>query len=157
MDCHSTDEMKSDTKSNVNCNYFLVQRREKVRNISKFLYAVLVTPDDNITVIPYPKRTADQLDELHWMEDQVKGKVEMVDGLITGSDTAMIVNEQGKILGLPHNDTAQALLVRQTDYIVGNALILCAVGEELTGFTREEAEAVSLVIKAEKERLGKYF
>lgn len=120
------------------------------------LYAVLITVDDEIEVIPYPKKTDDQLDELHWMQEQVDGKIQVVDDLRTGRYTAMIVNEEGKILGLPHNDIAQEIWYGYGDYLVGNAIIVGASGEELYGMTAEEAKRVELIAEAVKEKLGKW-
>lgn len=120
------------------------------------LYAVLITVDDEIEVIPYPKKTDDQLDELHWMQEQVDGKIQVVDDLRTGRYTAMIVNEEGKILGLPRNDIAQEIWYGYGDYLVGNAIIVGASGEELYGMTAEEAKRVELIAEAVKEKLGKW-
>ena len=124
------------------------------------LYAVKITPDDEIIKIPYPKRTGlnkeDSLDELHFMQKEVDGRIRIVDGLKTGSKTAMIVNEEGLILGFPHNDVAQCLLSSNNAYIVGNVLILSTIGEEVMGMTEEEAGNVMILAEHEKERLGKF-
>jgi hypothetical protein len=69
----------------------------------------------------------------------------------------MIVNEEGLILGFPHNDVAQCLLTGEDSYIVGNALILSAIGTEVMGMTEEEAGNVILLAAHEKERLGKIY
>lgn len=125
------------------------------------LFAVKITPDDEILKVPYPKRTGfnkeDTLDELHFMQKEVDGRIEIVDGLKTGPKTAMIVNEEGLILGFPHNDVAQCLLTSDDSYIVGNVLILSAIGTEVMGMTEEEAGNVILLAAHEKERLGKIY
>ncbi len=123
------------------------------------LYAVKITPDDEILKVPYPKRTGfnkeDSLDELLFMQQEVDGQIKFVDGLKTGSRTAMVVNEDGDILGFPHNDIAQCFLTANDTYIVGNILILSAVGTEVMGLTEEEAGNIMLLAAHEKERLGK--
>lgn len=125
------------------------------------LYAVKITPDDEILKVPYPKRTGfnkeDSLDELLFMQQEVDGQIKFVDGLKTGSRTAMVVNEDGDILGFPHNDVAQCLLLSADTYIVGNALILGAIGTEVMGMTEEEAGNVMLLAEHEKENLGKIY
>ena len=121
------------------------------------LYAVIITPDDDISIVAYPKRTGDPLDELRWMKAQVDGKITVIDQMLTGCDTAMVISEDGKILGFPHNDVAQKLIMNQTEYIVGNALILYSIGDDLVGFTLEEAEKVRTIAKAEQGKLGKLF
>ena len=125
------------------------------------LYAVKITPDDEILKVPYPKRKGfnkeDSLDELLFMQQEVDGQIKFVDGLKTGSRTAMIVNEDGDILGFPHNDVAQCLLTSDDSYIVGNVLILSAIGTEVMGMTEEEAGNVILLAAHEKERLGKIY
>lgn len=125
------------------------------------LYAVKITPDDEIRIIPYPKRSGfnkeDSRDELHFMQKEVDGQIKFVDGLKTGSRTAMIVNEEGLILGFPHNDVAQCLITSNDSYIVGNVLILSAVGTEVMGMTEEEAGNIMLLAAHEKERLGKIY
>lgn len=125
------------------------------------LYAVKITPDDEILKVPYPKRTGfnkeDSLDELLFMQQEVDGQIKFVDGLKTGSRTAMIVNEEGLILGFPHNDVAQCLLTSNDSYIVGNVLILSAIGTEVMGMTEEEAGNIMLLAAHEKERLGKIY
>jgi hypothetical protein len=125
------------------------------------LYAVKITPDDEILKVPYPKRTGfnkeDSMDELLFMQQEVDGQIKFVDGLKTGSRTAMIVNEDGDILGFPHNDIAQCFLTANDTYIVGNVLILSAVGTEVMGMTEEEAGNVILLASHEKERLGKIY
>lgn len=132
---------------------------EKKKDTS--LYAVKITPDDEILKVPYPKRTGfnkeDTLDELHFMQKEVDGRIQFVDGLRTGPKTAMIVNEEGLILGFPHNDVAQCLLTSDDSYIVGNVLILSAIGTEVMGMTEEEAGNVILLASHEKERLGKIY
>lgn len=127
-----------------------------MNNAESGLYAVYITVDDEIDIIPYPKRTEDQRDELHWMQEQVDGHIQVIDDIRTGRNTAMVINEEGKILGLPHNDIAQALWFNEFDYLVGNVIIVSAIEEDLTGMTLEEAKKVELIARAMKEKLGKY-
>ena len=127
-----------------------------MKNSEGGLFAVRITVDDEIETIPYPKKTTDQLDELHWMQKQVDGHIQVIDDIRTGRNTAMIINEDGKFQGLPHNDIAQALWFNEFDYLVGNVVIVSSIGEELSGMTAEEAQKVELIARAMKEKLGKY-
>ncbi|MBP3239354.1 MAG: DUF3846 domain-containing protein [Oribacterium sp.] len=127
-----------------------------MKNSEGGLFAVRITVDDEIETIPYPKKTPDQLDELHWMQKQVDGHIQVIDDIRTGRNTAMIINEDGKFQGLPHNDIAQALWFNEFDYLVGNVVIVSSIGEELSGMTAEEAQKVELIARAMKEKLGKY-
>ncbi len=120
------------------------------------LFAVRITVDDDINIIPYPAKTDNQLDELHWMQEQVDGHIQVIDDIRTGQNTAMIINKEGKILGLPHNDIAQELWFVGSDYLVGNVIIVCAAGEDLRGMTAEEAQRIELIARAVKEKLDKY-
>lgn len=63
------------------------------------------------------------------------------------------VNEEGKLLGLPHNEMAQVLWDKNygkgTDYIVGNALITGGVddeGETLGLTTEQRHDLIDLVM-----------
>lgn len=127
-----------------------------MKNPEGGLYAVRITVDDEIETVLYPKKAQDQLDELHWMQSQVDGHIQVIDDIRTGKNTAMIINEDGKFLGLPHNDIAQALWFNEFDYLVGNVVIVSSIGEELSGMTAEEAQKVELIARAMKEKLGKY-
>ncbi len=127
-----------------------------MKNPEGGLYAVRITVDDEIETVLYPKKTQDQLDELHWMQEQVDGHIQVIDDIRTGRNTAMVINEEGKFLGLPHNDIAQALWFNEFDYLVGNVVIVSAIEEDLTGMTLEEAKKVELIARAMKEKLGKY-
>lgn len=54
----------------------------------------------------------------------------------------LIVNEEGKLKGLPENEAATECSGLLYDTIVGNAVLLGARGEELVGFTEKAAENI---------------
>lgn len=65
------------------------------------------------------------------MQQMVGGYIEMV--RLSNGKQALIINEEGKLKGLPTNPTATLLVadvLREQDYIVGDA-ILAEIGTEL--------------------------
>lgn len=61
---------------------------------------------------------------LEWLQDQVGGYIETTPTCLSG--LVMVVNEEGKLMGLPFNDTATDFARGLYDSIVGNALIMRA-------------------------------
>lgn len=59
-----------------------------------------------------------------------------------GVTPILIVNEEGKLKGLPENEDATGCSGLLYDVIVGNAVMMGARGEELVGFTEEAAERI---------------
>lgn len=57
-------------------------------------------------------------------------------------DPALLVNEEGKLRGLPWNELATEMTMLWEDSIVGTTVLMGAMREELIGVTRETAEAV---------------
>lgn len=73
--------------------------------------------------------------ELETLQEAVGGYIEAV---FLGGDDVMIVNEEGKIIGLPVNNHATTLAWERlskyrlyTEYIVGDVVIAKRKGEEL--------------------------
>ena len=81
------------------------------------------------------------------LQDMVGGNIETVPTVLVvgwsrekGVQIGMMVNEEGKVQGLPVNPLATNLSVLWDDVVVGNAVIMGARGDELIGLTREAAE-----------------
>lgn len=86
----------------------------------------------------------------------LKSLQEIVDGYIETVPTALapnwgdekagrillIINEEGKLRGLPLNIDATDLSALLDDVIVGNAVLMQEKGEKLIGFTKDKAENI---------------
>lgn len=86
---------------------------------------------------------------LETLQALVGGRIETVPTALSegwsgeeGVIPILIVNEEGKLVGLPYNDVATDVSALLYDYICGNAVLLGARGEELIGFTRKAAENI---------------
>ena len=86
---------------------------------------------------------------LETLQALVRGRIETVPAALSegwsGEDgviPTLIVNEEGKLIGLPYNDVATDVSALLYDYICGNAVLLGARGEELIGFTGKAAENI---------------
>lgn len=87
--------------------------------------------------------------ELATLQGIVEGCIETVPTVLgTGwaeyrdDEIVLIVNEEGKLRGLPVNEEASELSAVLGDELVGNAVLMCARDDELIGFTREDAEDI---------------
>ena len=60
-----------------------------------------------------------------------------------GARVVMIVNEEGRLLGLPHNEDASLMAAFSVGPIVGAAVIMIGVGDELLGLLPEAAERIA--------------
>lgn len=58
---------------------------------------------------------------LEELQAAVGGYIELV--TIQGGSKLMLVNEEGKLNGLPFNDVATQLMANPHDFVVGNALV----------------------------------
>lgn len=88
--------------------------------------------------------------ELKDLQDIVEGHIETVETMI-GQGWAqekevtpvLIINEEGKLLGLPYNEDATLMAqITMDDEIVGNAVLMLARGEELIGFRERAARNI---------------
>lgn len=80
---------------------------------------------------------------LKTMQDLVEGYIETAPAAPTaeGLQTVLIVNEEGKLRGLPINEPATRLCA-VPDLIVGNALLMAVKGDRLIGLKQKEAERI---------------
>ena len=88
--------------------------------------------------------------ELKDLQDIVEGHIETVETMI-GQGWAqekevtpvLIINEEGKLLGLPYNEDATLMAqITMDDEIVGNAVLMLTRGEELIGFRERAARNI---------------
>ncbi len=86
------------------------------------------------------------------MQKIVEGYIETVPLLLPDSMSGeenvkllMIVNEEGKLMGLPRNRLASILSA--ADRIVGNAIIAGARGEEIIGLREEAALEIKKAVR----------
>lgn len=103
----------------------------------------------NGTAVALDAKDPITLEELQFM---VGGYIETVATHLPEIGTKriiMIINEEGKLKGLPRNQAATVLAdIMPTDHIVGRAVLCKEDGEELRPFTDEEAEAIQQQLKS---------
>lgn len=88
--------------------------------------------------------------ELKDLQDIVEGHIETVETMIAPGwaqekevTPVLIINEEGKLLGLPYNEDATLMAqIPIDDEIVGNAVLMLARGEELIGFRERAARNI---------------
>lgn len=107
-------------------------------------YAIIFEPDkEGVMLHCYP---GDGL-ELDVLQGIVEGYIETVGTMLApgwaqekGVTPVLIINEEGKLRGLPYNDAATIMAhIAATDEIVGNAVLMLARGDELIGFKESAA------------------
>ena len=109
-------------------------------------YVIVIPADDEVILLHCDGgRTL----ELEALQKLVEGCIETVPAVLgTGwaeyrdDEVVLIVNEEGKLLGLPVNEEASELSAILGDELVGNAVLMCARDDELIGFTRADAENI---------------
>lgn len=86
---------------------------------------------------------------LETLQGIVEGPIETVPAALArgwsgeeGVTPILIVNEEGKLQGLPENEDATECSGLLYDVIMGNAVMMGARGEELIGFTEKAAENI---------------
>lgn len=110
-------------------------------------YAIIFEPDkEGVMLHCYP---GDGL-ELDELQDIVDGYIETVGTMLApgwaqekGVTPVLIINEEGKLRGLPYNDAATVMAqITVTDEIVGNAVLMLARCGELIGFKESAARHI---------------
>ena len=106
------------------------------------MYVMKIAPGKDPKIIPYD---CSSLDAVQILVNGHFEPVSLIDALLSVvPDAMMIVNEDGKNLFLSHNPIATKIaLIREDDYIAGNAYLIKRDGEYTTGF--DDAEADELV------------
>lgn len=87
--------------------------------------------------------------KLRTLQELVEGYIETVPTVLADDwskepdvGTVLIVNEEGKLRGLPLNQWATDLSGVYDDVIVGNAVLMGTRGEELIGLTKAAADNI---------------
>lgn len=80
--------------------------------------------------------------ELETLQEIVGGYIETMPTAIV-SDLILIINEEGKLHDLPLNPVATSISRLCSDYIVGDAALVKADGEDLVGLTDEEVRIIT--------------
>lgn len=114
-------------------------------------YALFIYPDGTGEALPW-----DTEDGLELIQEKCGGDVEAVPTFLEGF--VMLVNEEGKLLGLPANVAASsALAFWIPDIIAGTAAVVRAEREDLRGMSREELcvfDRIAGKPRGEKRRKG---
>lgn len=83
------------------------------------------------------------------LQELVGGPIETVPTMLSdgwaredGARIVMIVNEEGRLLGLPHNEDASLMAAFGIDCIVGPAVIMAGRGDELIGLLPGAAKRI---------------
>lgn len=105
-------------------------------------YIILLRPDGDHET----RQVAEEGPTLKELQEAVGGHIETVPSVLAdewtgepGGKVIMVINEEGKLKGLPVNTTATLLSQLLFDNIVGNAVLCEAKGEDILGFTRAAA------------------
>lgn len=102
-------------------------------------YIPTIYPNDTLSVYAVMDgRTA----TLEWLQEQVGGSIETTPAAF-GDDLLLIVNEEGKLLDLPLNDTATDMARNLFDNICGNVVVMKADGCELVPLDPDELKLVA--------------
>lgn len=116
---------------------------------------IAMTPQDSFLMCQHGERM-----DMKEMEDIVEGYIKIVSTVIAphladekGVSIRMVVNEEGKLRGLDWNTKATTLYGHSQDYIVGNALIVGAKGNELIALKRSAAEKIMRVFRLEHNEI----
>lgn len=100
-------------------------------------YVPVIEPSGKVRVYTLqPGRTP----TLEWLQAQVGGWIEPVRICLHGSCT-MLVNEEGRLLGLPFNSPATELS-RNNSMIVGDAVVMKAEGNEFVPLDPDELKLI---------------
>lgn len=118
-------------------------------------WAIVIRADaDPILLHCWPEETL----ELEDMQGLVMGPIEIVPvmpcvarGIEPRVKPVLIINEEGKLLGLPLNIIASIMADLIVDEIVGNAILMGARGDELIGFTLADAQRLAVWLEDHKD------
>lgn len=109
-------------------------------------YAIIIRPNEE-TVLLHCYH-GDSLD-LKVLQEIVEGHIETVPTVMSSGwskekdvGLTLIINEEGKLLGLPVNQTATDMATIYNDVIVGNAILMGTTEEDFIGLTKEAAEHI---------------
>lgn len=112
-------------------------------------YAIVIPTTGNAIILHCDDGEGMELESLQGL---VEGHIEILPCFLDRSFAKeskptrliLIINEEGKLLGLDHNEKATLIsYVRlNNDHIVGNAILMGTKGEDIVGFTHAECEHI---------------
>lgn len=106
-------------------------------------YIIVITPDGIVLAMTFNPE-----DPLDFLQNIVGGNIETAPTEL--DNFCMLVNEEGKLLDLPFNAKATAILPRGTaDYISGTAVLMKKGAEDLEPMTHEETVRWRKIIQEE--------
>ena len=116
-------------------------------------YVIRIHPDGESELISCsPKGTL----TLKTLQRLVGGRIETVPTVMSdgwaheeGARVVMLVNEEGRILNMAHNETATIMAGFSVGTIVGPALIMAARRDELFGLTAAAVKKIKIWLKGD--------
>ena len=115
--------------------------------------ALVIKTTGEVKEVEFTQGTA-----LSVLQSGVDGWVQAID---LSDDLTLWLNEEGKLVDLPHNIAAQALWDSRfgydTDYLVGDVVLTGGVNEEGETLGLSDEQVESLTASANKEFLSKVF
>lgn len=109
---------------------------------------IVIDPDEGAWLLNCDPETKTLT--LRELQKLVGGPIETVPTMLSdgwtredGARIVMIVNEEGRLIGLPHNEDASLMAAFSVGAIVGPAVIMIGVGDELMGLLPEAAERLA--------------
>lgn len=110
-------------------------------------YAIIIRPNEEMALLHCYH--GDSLD-LKTLQEIVEGHIETVPTALAGEwsheqgvGLTLIINEEGKLLGMPVNRLATDMAYLFNDVIVGNAILIGTTDEDFIGLTKEAAENIA--------------
>lgn len=109
-------------------------------------YAIIIRQNEEMALLHCYH--GDSLD-LKTLQEIVEGHIETVPTALAsewsheqGVGLTLIINEEGKLLGMPVNRLATDMAYLFNDVIVGNAILIGTTDEDFIGLTKEAAENI---------------
>lgn len=109
-------------------------------------YAIIIRPNEEAVLLRCYH--GDSLD-LKALQEIVEGHIETVPTVMSSGwskekdvGLTLIINEEGKLLGMPVNRLATDMAYLFNDAIVGNAILIGTTDEDFIGLTKEAAENI---------------
>lgn len=109
-------------------------------------YAIIIRQNEEMALLHCYH--GDSLD-LKTLQEIVEGHIETVPTALAGEwsheqgvGLTLIINEEGKLLGMPVNRLATDMAYLFNDAIVGNAILIGTTDEDFIGLTKEAAENI---------------
>ena len=113
-----------------------------------YKYGVLIPADPEKEVVPYEIKNKGTLLELNDLQAAVGGHIQVV-RVSPDSNFLVIVDEEGRLSGKPHNERATSLVKNMLTEIVGDALVVKEAGENFGYLTLKSARLFAMIMNSE--------